>query len=93
MLEYKAQWNGKTVMRVGRFFASSKTCNACGHRQSLELSDRKWMCDGCGSLHDRDENAAINILSEGLRLVAAGIADTQNAFGGDVRLATASSPR
>jgi putative transposase len=90
MLEYKAQWEGKTVIKVGRFFASSKTCHACGYKQSLELSDRKWVCDSCGVIHDRDINASKNILSEGLRLVASGTADTQNAFGGDVRLATAS---
>ena len=93
MLEYKSQWAGKQVIKVGRFFASSKTCHACGHKQSLELSDRKWVCDNCGAFHDRDVNAGQNILSEGLRLVASGIADTQNAFGGDVRLATASSRR
>lgn len=90
MLEYKAQWEGKVVIKVDRFFASSKTCHACGHKRSLELSERKWVCDDCGVIHDRDVNASKNILSEGLRLVAAGIADTQNAFGGDVRLATAS---
>lgn len=90
MLEYKAQWNGKTVIRVDRFFASSKTCHTCGHKQSLELSDRKWVCDGCGAFHDRDINASMNILSEGMRLVASGIGDTQNAFGGDVRLVTTS---
>jgi putative transposase len=90
MLEYKAQWEGKTVIKVGRFFASSKTCHTCGHKQSLELSDRKWVCDGCGTFHDRDINASQNILSEGLRLVASGIGDTQNAFGGDVRLVTTS---
>lgn len=90
MLEYKAQWEGKTVIKVDRFFASSKTCHACGYKQSLALSDRKLVCDSCGVIHDRDINASQNILSEGLRLVASGTVDTQNAFGGDVRLATAS---
>lgn len=86
MLEYKAQWGGKTVIKVGRFFASSKICHTCGYKQPLKLSDRKWTCEGCGVIHDRDVNAAKNILSEGLRIVAAGIADTQNAFRGDVSL-------
>lgn len=90
MLEYKSQWAGKQVIKVGRFFASSKTCHNCGYKQSLELSDRKWVCDSCGIFHDRDINAGQNILSEGLRLVASGIGDTQNAFGGDVRLVTTS---
>ncbi len=68
-LEYKAQWNGVQFVKVGRFYASSKTCHACGERQSLKLSERVWTCT-CGTAHDRDENAAMNILAEGLRLLA-----------------------
>ena len=59
-------------VKVGRFFASSKTCSDCGFiNQALVLSDRQWICQGCGSLHERDWNAAKNIETEGLRLIAA----------------------
>ena len=93
MLEYKSLWNGGQVVKVGRFYPSSKTCHSCQHVQPLELSDRQWTCAQCGVVHERDHNAAINILSEGLRLVnlhvTAGSAETQNAFGESVRPATA----
>jgi putative transposase len=65
-LEYKAQWNYGQVVKVGRFFPSSKTCHKCGKRVQLSLSDRQWLCGGCGAFHDRDVNAAVNILREGL---------------------------
>ncbi len=61
-LEYKARWAGKTVLKIGRFEPSSKTCSACGHViDKLPLSARSWDCPGCGAHHDRDVNAAINI--------------------------------
>jgi putative transposase len=67
-LTYKAQWNDKEVIPVGRFFPSSKTCNSCGWiNNSLKLQDRSWKCK-CGLDVDRDLNAAKNILNEGLRL-------------------------
>jgi putative transposase len=60
------------VVKVGRWYASSKTCSDCGEvNESLPLSDRRWTCTGCGVLHERDWNAAINILQEGLRLATA----------------------
>ena len=96
MLTYKTAYRFGQVVKVGRFYPSSKTCHDCGHVQHLELSDREWMCTGCGVIHDRDTNAAKNILSEGLRLlnnVAAGISETKNADEGNVRLATASGSR
>jgi len=66
-LDYKSH----RLVKIGRFFASSKTCADCGYvNQTLTLSDRKWTCQNCGTLHDRDFNAAINIEQEGLRLVA-----------------------
>jgi putative transposase len=66
-LEYKAEWNCGQVVKVGRFFPSSKTCHDCGARVKLSLSDRQWLCGACGVLHDRDVNAALNILCEGLQ--------------------------
>ncbi len=93
MLEYKSLWNVGQVVKVGRWFPSSKTCHRCQSVQPLELSDRQWICAQCGVLHDRDQNAAINILSEGLRLLAVGSTDNSTASGEGVRLVTASSLR
>lgn len=78
ILSYVASAKGKVVHLVNRFYPSSKICHDCGHvYKELQLSEREWTCQGCGSIHDRDLNAALNIHSEGassLRL-------------GDVRLA------
>jgi putative transposase len=61
-LEYKCEWYGKTLLRIGRFEPSSKICSVCGSiNHDLKLSDREWTCAGCGTLHDRDINASINI--------------------------------
>jgi len=61
-LEYKAEWLGKTIFRIGRFEPSSKICNVCGyHNSNLTLKDREWICPDCKTNHDRDVNAAINI--------------------------------
>lgn len=65
ILRYVASTKGKVVHLVNRFFPSSKSCSACGHLQELKLSDRQWVCDGCGVTHDRDHNAAVNIHREG----------------------------
>jgi IS605 OrfB family transposase len=63
LLKYKSRWYGKNVLMIGRFEASSKTCNVCGSiNQTLTLKDREWICADCGTLHDRDVNAAKNIL-------------------------------
>ncbi|MFE2041220.1 RNA-guided endonuclease InsQ/TnpB family protein [Streptomyces sp. NPDC059477] len=67
MLEYKAQWYGREVIAIDRWFPSSKLCSACGSlRDRLPLHVRTWKCGGCGTTHDRDVNAANNILAVGL---------------------------
>ncbi len=72
-LEYKSQWYGRTLVKIDRFYPSSKTCSACKHvLDSLTLDRREWVCPECGVLHDRDTNAAQNILAEGLSAAACG---------------------
>ena len=62
MLEYKCRRYGKTLLKIGRFDPSSKICSNCGYlKQDLALADREWVCPDCGTTHDRDINAAINI--------------------------------
>ena len=68
-LAYKAQWYGRAFVQVDRFYPSSRLCNNCGHKyDGLLLSEREWVCESCGVSHDRDVNAALNILDEALRL-------------------------
>lgn len=79
-LEYKADWNDKQVVKINRFYPSSKTCNVCGWiNQDLNLSVREWTCKN-GHQLDRDENAAKNILNEGLKIISGGTLDNT---GGD----------
>jgi putative transposase len=69
-LEYKSQWYGRTLVKIDRWYPSSKTCHACKHvLDSLPLDIREWVCPECGMVHDRDTNAALNILAEGIRNV------------------------
>jgi putative transposase len=73
MLEYKADWYGRTVIAVDRWYPSSKTCAGCGHLlTALPLNVRGWRCPGCGAVHDRDVNAAQVIRAEGLSVQACG---------------------
>ena len=71
LLEYKCAERGRSLVKIGRFYPSSKTCSACGHRlDALSLSVRSWDCPSCGVHHDRDVNAARNILTEGKRILS-----------------------
>jgi putative transposase len=80
MLEYKAVKHGRTFAKVDRAFPSSQLCSACGFRDGPKpLHVREWTCGECGTVHDRDHNAARNVLFEGRRIVAAGRAETLNA--------------
>ena len=71
ILEYKANWYGRKLIFIDRFYPSSKTCNHCGYvNKKLKLSDRQWICPNCGEIIERDYNAALNIRDEGIRLIS-----------------------
>ncbi len=70
MVDYKSKWYGRKYIKVGSFYPSSKLCHCCGYRNTtLTLKDRKWECPNCLTLLDRDKNAALNILDEGLKIL------------------------
>ena len=72
-LEYKAEWYGRELIKIDRYFPSSKRCSSCGYVvEKLPLNIREWDCPKCGSHHDRDINAAINILAAGLAVSVCG---------------------
>ena len=71
MLDYKMAWRGKHLVKVGRFYPSSKLCSNCGFKHAtLKLPEREWTCPECGIHHDRDENAAKNLDAEGKRILS-----------------------
>ena len=70
MIDYKSKWYGRTYIKVGSFYPSSKICHYCGYKNTtLTLNDREWECPNCHTLLDRDKNAALNILEEGLKIL------------------------
>lgn len=70
-VKYKSEWYGRSMIKIDRFFPSSKTCSSCGWiNKELKLSDREWNCSSCDVIHDRDHNAAKNILTQGLNLLS-----------------------
>ena len=70
MIKYKSEQKKRIYLKIDRFFPSSKICHCCGNKyKELKLSDRFWTCENCGTYLDRDENAALNILNEGLRIL------------------------
>src|SRR5262249_4194510 len=72
-LEYKASWYGRTLVKIDRWYPSSQRCHACGYvYQALTLDVRQWTCPKCGARHDRDINAAKNILAVGRTVNACG---------------------
>jgi putative transposase len=76
LLTYKATWNEKQIVKIDRFFPSSKTCNCCGYiNQNLDLSVREWTCPSCHTKLDRDLNASVNILNEGYKQISSGTDD------------------
>lgn len=72
-LEYKLTWQGKQLIKIDKWYPSSQLCHVCGYQnnETKDLSIREWDCPKCGSHHDRDKNAAINISEEARRISAA----------------------
>ena len=73
MLEYKAEWHGRKIIKTDRYFPSSQKCHVCGHiqKENKDLHIRRWECPVCHSRHDRDINAAINIREKGIQILHA----------------------
>ncbi len=72
-LQYKADWYGRTLVSIDKWYPSTKRCNSCGYSlERLDLSVRSWCCPECNAVHDRDTNAAVNIKAAGLAVLAGG---------------------
>lgn len=85
MLEYKCAWYGRKLIKINRWFPSSKTCSSCGNvKETLKLSERTYICDHCNMEMDRDINAAINIKIEGLKIPGLTTEDTDNSSADEV---------
>jgi putative transposase len=92
-LEYKCQRYGRQLVVIDRWYPSSKACSACGHLlATLSLGTRQWTCPSCGARHDRDINAAKNILAAGQAVTACG-ADVRHSGTSRVRSAVKQEPR
>lgn len=77
---YKSDWYGRTYVKIDTYYPSSQACNCCGFKNPItkDLSVRYWICPNCGTYHDRDENAADNILAEGKRIVEIGVTSSNS---------------
>lgn len=85
ILGYKAKWYGRELVQIGQFFPSSKLCNSCGTKnEELKLHNREWECSNCGSVNQRDLNAAKNLLEEGLRILTNTVGTTEIYACGDM---------
>ena len=75
VLKYKANWNNKKLIQIDRYYPSSQICSNCNYqnRKVKDLSIRKWECPECHSIHERDLNASINIMFEGLKIYMKGL--------------------
>ena len=84
-LDYKSKWNDKLVIKINRFYPSSKSCSDCGYiNQGLKLDIREWLCPSCGSKHDRDINASKNIRKEGIKIYKS-LGTNDNRYGDEIR--------
>lgn len=93
MLKYKALWHNRQIIEIGRFYPSSKICHSCGHKMNyMGLEIRKWTCPVCGKHHDRDVNAAINIMNEGLKILDHGTVGNTETEGTKVPSMPAENP-
>jgi len=78
IMMYKANWYGRDIIQVDKWFPSSKLCSVCGYKKDdLTLSDREWDCPKCGTHHDRDKNASKNLESEGNRILKIGLSSPE----------------
>lgn len=80
-IEYKCGWYGRRLVKVNRFYPSSKRCSECGAVNKALLSNERWTCPSCGAEHDRDLNAAVNLLEEGMKIVGRGPSDADGLAG------------